>query len=157
MFPFKRDPASSLFQLNAFLVPLIHTIYHHVSSRPRCNVGVGNRKAQHFAPLSSARTSSQAIIHYKVHHHKSSRHLESKTLCTQPRPEPSPGYLSWEWLEEEGCGSPSPAGLLAGAGMPYPDSLNHGSPSSLCLFLPARSKGRRFALFLRRNTSLLLG
>lgn len=114
MFPFKRDPASSLFQLNAFLVPLIHTIYHHVSSRPRCNVGVGNRKAQHFAPLSSARTSSQAIIHYKVHHHKSSRHLESKTLCTQPRPEPSPGYLSWEWLEEEGCGSPLQLGCWQG-------------------------------------------
>lgn len=81
---------------------------------------------------------------------------KQNTLCTlQPRT-PSrlfiPG-VSWggrTWF-------PPPAVLLAGACLPYPDSLNHSSHASLWLVLPARSRGRRFTFFLRINASLPWG
>lgn len=146
MFPPKGGAAFPLLQLEAFLVPLIHTIYHHLSSRPRCDPRARNGEGQHLPPISpagmTARSSSNSTSNNLQGLWKAKHSPHAPAQDTVQAIHPRSGLRRKDVVRP-----PLQCCWQGHACLTYPDSLNHSSHASLCLVLPARSRGRRFTFF----------
>lgn len=139
-FPSKWDAAFPVSQLEAFLRPLIHPIYRHVSSRPQYDAWVRNGKGQHLHTISPigtiARSSSNFIStnNQGVWKAKYSPHIPAQDTIHVIHPKNSLGSRDVVSLP----GSASGRGTRV-----LPVSLNHSSYASLWL-LETKEEGSLF-------------